>query len=375
VTERLIGTIHVDDILLSVEGERVRAEFMRVLKERYEVTGCENEDDEATKFTGIQIRRDWERQTVTLHQTDFAAKLLEKHGLAGARMEAMPYKATRKRLMPWEGEAATEVDHFKYMSLIGDLVWLCKTRVDIAWRVSDLSRFTNRPGPEHFDAADYLLRYLKGSPDAGLTYHGADHVLTQSYDHRNKIILATDADFDHTGEHPCVSGVVALMNGAAIAWKVRRQTTRSANSTEAEVKACSLGVELIRALTDLYGEMIHQRHGMVRTMIDSTGARSLIRDGMDAKASAPIKRAQQAAEEATEQGVIWLDLVPGLENPADICTKNIGNIGEFHQKNGVVCGSQPDLYESKDVLAILAGGHTPLLKPKKKKQKKQTKKN
>jgi len=221
----------------------------------------------------------------------------------------------------------------------------------------------------HFDASDHLLRYLKGCPDAGLTYHGSDDVLTQSYDHRNKIILATDADFDHTGEQPCISGVVALMNGAAIAWKVRRQTTRSANSTEAEVKACSLGVELIRGLTDLYGEMFHERHGMVRTMIDSTGARSLIRDGMDAKASAPIKRSQQAAEEATEQGLIWLDLVRGNVNPADLLTKNLGNIAEFHLKNGVVCGSEPDLHESTDVGAILAGGHTPILRPKKKTKK------
>jgi hypothetical protein len=373
VTERLIGTIHVDDVLLSVESERVRAAFMRMIKDHFEVTGCEDEDDEATKFTGIQIRRDWAKKTITLHQTDFATKLLEKHGLAGARIEPLPYKTTRKHLVPWEGEAVPEVKHFSYMSMVGDLVWLCKTRIDIAWRVSDLSRFSNRPGPEHFDAAQHLLRYLKGSPDAGLTYHGSDAVLTQSYDHHNKIILATDADFDHTGEKPCVSGVVALMNGAAIAWKVRRQTTRSSNSTEAEVKACSLGVELIRGLTDLYGEMMHHEHGVVRTMIDSTGARSLIRDGMDAKASAPIKRAQQAAEEATEQGLIWLDLVRGSVNPADILTKNLGNISEFYYKNGVVCGADPDLHESADVGAILAGGHTPLLKPKpKKKQPKST---
>ena len=126
------------------------------------------------------------------------------------------------------------------MSLIDDLVWLCKTRLDIAWRTSDLSRFTNRPGPQHFAAAQHLLRYLKGCPDAGLTYHGSDDVLNHNYDHRNKIILATDADFDHTGEHPCVSGVIAMMNGAAIAWRVRRQTTRSANSTESEVKACTV---------------------------------------------------------------------------------------------------------------------------------------
>ena len=73
--------------------------------------------------------------------------------------------------------------------------------MDIAWRVSDLSRFTNCPGPDHFAAAKYVLRYLKGSPDAGVTYHGSDEVLNQSYDHRNKITLATDADFDHTRVH------------------------------------------------------------------------------------------------------------------------------------------------------------------------------
>ena len=75
--------------------------------------------------------------------------------------------------------------------------------------------------------------------------------------------------------------------------------------------------------------MMHQAHGMVRTMIDSTGGKSLIDSGMDAKASAPIKRAQFAVEEATEQGLLWLDLVTGKENPADLCTKNVGNIGEF----------------------------------------------
>ena len=83
VTERLIGTIHVDDVLFTVEGERVRAEFMRLLKADFKVTGCEDEADEASKFTGIQTRRDWARQTVMLHQTVFTERLLAKHGLEG----------------------------------------------------------------------------------------------------------------------------------------------------------------------------------------------------------------------------------------------------------------------------------------------------
>ena len=70
-----------------------------------------------------------------------------------------------------------------------------KARPDIAWRTTDLSRFSHRPGPHHFAAAQHLLRYLKGSPDAGLTYHGSDEVLMQSYGHRSKIILATDSGY------------------------------------------------------------------------------------------------------------------------------------------------------------------------------------
>jgi len=116
---------------------------------------------------------------------------------------------------------------------------------------------------------------------------------------------------------------------------------------------------------------MHTAHGMVRSMIDCTGARPLIWGGMDTKVSTPIKRAQRGAKEAVKQGVVWLDLVPGTKNPADLCTKALANIGEFHEKNVIICGSEPFLYESKDIRAILAGGHTRTLKSKKKIKKQQ----
>ena len=94
---------------------------------------------------------------------------------------------------------------------------------------------------------------------------------------------------------------------------------------------------------------------------------------MDAKASAPIKRAQFAVEEATEQGLLWLDLVPGKDNPADLCTKNVGNIGEFQAKNCVLCGSEPHLYETGTVREILSGASISLQAFKKKKKKKKKK--
>ena len=53
LSERFIGTIHVDDVLFTVGSGRARAEFMRLLRADFTVAGCEDEADEATKFTGI----------------------------------------------------------------------------------------------------------------------------------------------------------------------------------------------------------------------------------------------------------------------------------------------------------------------------------
>jgi len=90
VSEGLIGTIHVNDVLFTVESGRVRAEFMRLLKVDFKVTGCQDEADEAISSRGIRIHRDWARQTVTLHQTEFTERLLAKHG----RLCQRPYTLT-----------------------------------------------------------------------------------------------------------------------------------------------------------------------------------------------------------------------------------------------------------------------------------------
>ena len=88
------------------------------------------------------------------------------------------------------------------------------------------------------------------------------------------------------------------------------------------------------------------------------------------QASAPIKRANFAVEEATEQGIIWLDLVPGKENPADLCTRNIGSIGELHAKNGILCGSESHLYMTGTARKTLCGANISLRVFKKKTKKK-----
>ena len=144
-----------------------------------------------------------------------------------------------------------------------------------------------------------------------------------------------------------------ILNGAAIAWKTQRQTTVSLTSTEAEVKAMEPGVQMVRWLTDLWGEFMRKPHGCVRVMDDSQGGVSQAAHGMDNAKCASYKKAQAYAEDAVDHGVLWFDRVPGEHNPSDLLTKQVGNISEFQYKNGIMCGSTPFLYESDAVLEFL----------------------
>ena len=80
--------------------------------------------------------------------------------------------------------------------------------------------------------------------------------------------------------------------------------TVSLTSTEAEVKAMSPGIEMLRSLTDLRGELHHQTHGRVRTMVDSQGGKTQIEHGMDTKRCASYKRAHCYAENAVGSSLL-----------------------------------------------------------------------
>jgi hypothetical protein len=58
-----------------------------------------------------------------------------------------------------------------FRSLIGSLMYLaCGMRPDIAVAVAKLSRFLQKPGQAHLDAAIKVMRYLSKTKDVGITY-------------------------------------------------------------------------------------------------------------------------------------------------------------------------------------------------------------
>ncbi|SGY20946.1 BQ5605_C016g08173 [Microbotryum silenes-dioicae] len=81
-------------------------------------------------------------------------------------------------ILNFENSSATPEDRTRYLQAIGSLMYAAVgTRLDLAFVVSYLARFSQQPGPEHWTAIKHVLRYIKGMLDLGLTYHKTNQPL------------------------------------------------------------------------------------------------------------------------------------------------------------------------------------------------------
>ena len=80
-----------------------------------------------------------------------------------------PFDASIK-LYPNTGRV---VDQLKYARVIGCLMYamMC-TRLDIAYVVGKMSRYTSNPNHIHWNVVHMILKYLRRTMDYGILYSG-----------------------------------------------------------------------------------------------------------------------------------------------------------------------------------------------------------
>lgn len=121
-----------------------------------------------------------------------------------------------------------------YQRKVGSLLFAAiATRPNIAFAVSRLSRFNQRPGNRHHEAADRVLHYLFQTQDYCIRYEGEARDL-------NSFICANDSSFgDNTLDRKSSQGYIMKLFGGAVAWRANKQDTVTTSSTEAELLAIS----------------------------------------------------------------------------------------------------------------------------------------
>ena len=177
-------------------------------------------------YLGLQIQRDRSTKTLKISQTAYIQRILLRFRMNQANPVATPIDPT-VTILPAEGTPNEDAQrHFQ--SIIGSVMYCqTQTRPDIAYGVSLLSRFSSNPRQEHINAAKRLLRYLRGTIDLGIVYHGPADV--EGY---------TDSDWaGDVSDRKSTTGYVFKLTNGPISWASRKQKLVALSSTEAEYYA------------------------------------------------------------------------------------------------------------------------------------------
>eukprot|EP00253_Pinus_taeda_P014196 PITA_14196 len=147
-------------------------------------------------------------------------------------------------------DSSKDFDPKLYKSIVGSLMYLTTTRLEIMHVVSLISRFMERPKETHWQAANRILRYVNGTKGFGILYSSSESFMLIGYTHSD---WAGSVD-----DRKSTSGYVFHMGSGAISWASKKQPVVSLSTVEAEyvtaTAAACQPVSLRRILRDLCHE-------------------------------------------------------------------------------------------------------------------------
>ena len=144
-------------------------------------------------------------------------------------------------------EGKTFKDPERYRKLVGKLIYLTVTRLDIAHSVSVVSQYMFAPMVDHWVAVEQILCYLKGAPERDILYSNHGH---------NRIECFTDAYWAGSKEdRRSTTGYCVFVGGNLVSWKSKKQGVVSRSSAKSEYRAMTQSVCEIMWLHQLLMEV------------------------------------------------------------------------------------------------------------------------
>ncbi|MCH81234.1 hypothetical protein A2U01_0002018 [Trifolium medium] len=127
-------------------------------------------------------------------------------------------------------------DAKNYKQIVGSLMYLLATRLDLAFSVCLVARFMERPTEMHIAAIKRILRYLRGTVGFGIMYKRSKKKSIAEL----KLQGWTDSDYaGDLDDRKSTSGYVFMLGNAAVSWSSRKQPIVTFSTTEAEFVAAA----------------------------------------------------------------------------------------------------------------------------------------
>ena len=169
--------VYVDDIIITGNNVKEIKDLEQHLTKNFDVKQL----GPLKYFLGIEFARSSEGILMT--QKKYILELLEETKHINCHTNETPIEANHK-LAILESDLKIEIS--SYQKLIGKLMYLSHTRPDICYTINILSQFMHSPRNSHFQEANRVLKYLKGTSGLGITYQKSSKL---------DLVLYTDSNF------------------------------------------------------------------------------------------------------------------------------------------------------------------------------------
>ena len=117
------------------------------------------------------------------------------------------------------------VDATLYRKIIGSLMYLTNTRLDICFFVNTLCQYMVNPKHIHLIGAKHMMSYLKGTLDYGLRYASSGEIKLHGY---------ADSDLGGSAKDTKnISRCCFSLGSGMISWFIRKKTNIALSTTEA----------------------------------------------------------------------------------------------------------------------------------------------
>ena len=186
------------------------------------------------------------------------------------------------------------------------------------------TRHLLRPGLCHLRFVRRVLSYLVKTHNITLTYRrGATFNFLGAWfpgDGDTKGVLHGISDASFGAPHS-VSGMLVMLAGAAVAWRVVLQRTPSLSPAESEFYALTSTVCEVVTTRHLLEDLGFVFEAATQVFTDSRAARLLADQGGSSARTRHIHRREHFVAFHTREGTAWISAIRGDRNPANALTK------------------------------------------------------
>uniref|UniRef100_A0AAV1TS81 Polyprotein n=1 Tax=Peronospora matthiolae TaxID=2874970 RepID=A0AAV1TS81_9STRA len=310
--------LYADDMIIAAKTSDEIDDVKNALKSVFKM----KELGPAKFILGMEIDHNMTAGTLMIKQTRYIDDVAKRFGQENAKSVDNPCATglkLSKSQSPATDEERRKMQSRPYRSLIGCLLYITTcTRPDISFVVTQLSRFLENPGAQHWNAAIRVLRYLKTTRQHGIIYRGGTGSVTaEAY---------SDADWgSNLDDRRSVSGVMIMIGNAPVVFKSKFQRTVALSSAEAEYMALSLCVQEVLWTRAILTDMGMVQMNATQIWEDNQGAIALAQNAGYHARTKHVDIRHHFIRETIEDGTVAVAYVDTKHQLADILTKALGS--------------------------------------------------